>query len=36
MVYVGHVEDNLYVVDFSSEKTHLATCLMAKAGVGWL
>ena len=36
VVFVGHVEDNLYVVDFSKEKTHLATCLMAKADVGWL
>ena len=36
VVFVGHVEDNLYVVDFSKESTHLQTCLMAKAGVGWL
>ena len=36
VVFVGHVEDNLYVVDFSNEKTYLATCLMAKADVGWL
>ena len=34
VVFVGHVEDNLYVVDFSNEKTYLATCLMAKANVG--
>ena len=27
VVFVGHVEDNLYVVDFSKQKTHLATCL---------
>ena len=36
VVFVGHVEDNLYVVDFSEEKTHLITCLMGKADVGWL
>ena len=36
VVFVGHVEDNLYVVDFSKENIHLATCLMAKADVGWL
>ena len=36
VVFVGHVEDNLYVVDFSKESTHLQTCLMAKADVGWL
>jgi len=36
VVFVGHVEDNLYVVDFSKESTHLKTCLMAKDDVGWL
>ena len=36
VVFVGHVEGNLYVVDFSKEITHLKTCLMAKADVGWL
>ena len=36
VVFVGHVEGNLYVVDFSKESTHLKTCLMAKADVGWL
>ena len=36
VAFVGHVEGDLYVVDFSQEKTHLSTCLMAKADVGWL
>src|SRR3954462_13558112 len=36
VVFVGHVEGNLYVVDFSKESTHLKTCLMSKADVGWL
>ncbi|MBI0385102.1 GAG-pre-integrase domain-containing protein, partial [Streptomyces albiflaviniger] len=36
VAFVGHVEDNLYMVDFSKESTHLATCLMAKADVGLL
>ena len=36
VVFVGHVEDNLYVVDFSKESTHLKTCIMSKANVGWL
>ena len=36
MVFVGHVEGDIYVVDFSKESSHLKTCLMAKAGVGWL
>src|SRR3954463_10002956 len=36
VVFVRHVEGNLYVVDFSKESTHLKTWLMAKADVGWL
>ena len=36
VVLVGHVEGNLYVVDFSKESTQLKTCLMAKTDVGWL
>ena len=36
VVFVGHVEGDLYVVDFSKEETQLSTCLMAKADVGWL
>jgi hypothetical protein len=36
VAFVGHVENNLYVVDFSKESTYSSTCLMAKADVGWL
>ena len=36
VVFVGHVDDNLYVVDFSKESTNLKTCLMVKADVEWL
>jgi hypothetical protein len=28
---VGHIKDNLYLVDLSKESTHLATCPMLKA-----
>jgi hypothetical protein len=36
VAFFGHVKNILYVVDFSKESTHLLTCLMAKADVGWL
>jgi hypothetical protein len=36
VAFVRHVENNLYVVDFSKKSTHSLTCLMAKASVGWL
>jgi hypothetical protein len=36
VVHVGHVENGLYVIDFSKETTKAATCLMAKVDVGWL
>lgn len=36
MAFVGHLDDNIYVVDFSKESTFLETCLMTKAGKGWL
>jgi hypothetical protein len=36
VAFVGHVENNLYVVDFSKESTHISTCLMAKADMPWL
>src|SRR4051812_39707790 len=34
--FVGHVEDGMYVVDFSKVPTKTAMCLMAKVDVGWL
>ena len=30
MVFIGHVENSLYVVDFSKESPSIPTCLMAK------
>ena len=36
LVLVGHVENNLYVVDLSKESPSLPTCLMAKHDEGWL
>ena len=36
VVFVGHVESGMYVLDFSNESTATATCLMAKVDVGWL
>src|SRR3954466_6504107 len=34
--FVGDVEDDMYVVDFSRVPTKTAICLMAKVDVGWL
>jgi hypothetical protein len=34
--FIGHVENDLYVMDFSEKPTTAAVCLIAKAGVGWL
>jgi hypothetical protein len=36
LVCVGHVEDNLYMVDFSKESISSLTCLIAKVDEGWL
>ena len=36
LAFVGHVENGLYVVDFSKEATGAASCQMAKVDVGWL
>ena len=36
VAFVGHVENGLYVINFSERPTKTATCLMAKADVGWL
>jgi hypothetical protein len=36
VAFVGYVENNLYVVDFSGKTTTNVMCLFGKAGVGWL
>jgi hypothetical protein len=36
VTFVGHIENNLYVVDFSGKTTTSAMCLFGKADVGWL
>jgi hypothetical protein len=36
VTFIGHVENNLYVVDFSGKTTTSAMCLFGKADVGWL
>uniref|UniRef100_A0A8R7QCG9 GAG-pre-integrase domain-containing protein n=1 Tax=Triticum urartu TaxID=4572 RepID=A0A8R7QCG9_TRIUA len=36
VAFVGHVENGLYVVNFSEHPTKIVTCLMAKVDVGWL
>jgi hypothetical protein len=34
--FIGHIENNLYVVDFSVKTTTSAMCLFGKVDVGWL
>jgi hypothetical protein len=34
--FIGHIENNLYVVDFSGKTITSAMCLFGKADVGWL
>jgi len=36
VAFVGYVENDLYVVDFSGKTTTSAMCLFGKADVGWL
>jgi hypothetical protein len=36
VAFIGHDENNLYVVDFSGKTTTSAMCLFGKANVGWL
>ena len=36
LVLVGHVENNLYVVDLSKESSSSPTCLLGKHDEGWL
>jgi hypothetical protein len=34
--FVGHIENNLYVVDFSGKTSTSVMCLFGKVDVGWL
>src|SRR3954469_1569320 len=36
VAFVGYVENDLYVVDFSGQTTTSVMCLFEKADVGWL
>ena len=36
VAYVGHVENELYVVDFSGSTNTQTMCLFGKADLGWL
>ena len=36
VMFVGYVENELFVVDFSGSTNTQAICLFGKAGVGWL
>ena len=36
IAFKGHLEGKLYLVDFSSDKAKLGTCLIAKTTMGWL
>ena len=36
IVFKGHMKGKLYLVDFSSDKAELETCLVAKTSMGWL
>ena len=36
VMFVGHVENELFVVDFSGSTNTQAICLFGKADVGWL
>ena len=36
VAFVGYVENDLFVVDFSGKTTSNSMCLFGKADVGWL
>ena len=36
IAFKGHMRGKLYLVDFSSDKAELETCLVAKSAMGWL
>ena len=36
IAFMGHLKGKLYLVDFTSNRVNLKTCLMAKSSMGWL
>ena len=36
IVFMGHLKNKLYLVDFNKSKPNLETCLVAKSSMGWL
>ena len=36
IVFMGHLKNKLYLVDFNKSKANLETCLVAKSSMGWL
>jgi transposase InsO family protein len=36
IVFMGHLKNKLYLVDFNKSKAKLETCLVAKSSMGWL
>ena len=36
IVFMGHLKNKLYLVDFNKSKAKLETCLVKKSSMGWL
>ena len=36
IVFISHLKNKLYLVDFDKSKANLETCLVAKSSMGWL
>ena len=36
IVFMGHLKNKLYLVDFNKSKANLETCLVEKSSMGWL
>ena len=36
IVFMGHLKNKLYLVDFNKSKANLETCLVIKSSMGWL
>ena len=36
IVFMGHLKNKLYLVDFTKSKTNFETCFVAKSRMGWL
>ena len=36
IVFMGHLKNELYLVDFNKSKANLETYLVAKSSMGWL